>query len=176
MSIITQTYEDFIKSKIVNYEASGFDIEIEELNPKLFDWQKHIVKWALAKGKCAIFADCGLGKTAMQLEWAFQVAKKTSGKVIIVAPLAVSAQTIQEGKKFDIHVVNVKTESDCTVKITNYEQLEKINPEDYTGIVLDESSILKNYTGQTKRLLIQMFEGCQYKLACTATPSPSRLS
>ena len=70
-------YNEFIKSKLTKYENSGFDIEISQINPKLFDWQKHIVKWALAKGKSAIFADCGLGKTAMQLEWAHQVAIHT---------------------------------------------------------------------------------------------------
>ena len=170
------TYDQFIQSKLVKYQDSGFDVDIESLNGKLFAWQRQIVKWALAKGKCAIFADCGLGKTAMQLEWAHQVHIKTGKPVLIIAPLAVSAQTILEGVKFGIEVVNVKDESIIPIKITNYEQLEHINQEDYSGVVLDESSILKNYTGQTKRLLIEMFECHEYKLACTATPSPNDIN
>lgn len=90
-------YDEFIKTKEVRHIDSGFDVDIESINDKLFDWQKSIVKWALAKGKCAIFADCGLGKTIMQLEWARQVNLHTGKPVLIVAPLAVSAQTVNEG-------------------------------------------------------------------------------
>ena len=132
-------YEEFIKSKIITVQDSGFDVEDSELNVNLFDFQKFIVKKALKKGRYAIFADCGLGKTLMQLEWAYQVSKYTNGKVLILAPLAVKGQTLQQADFFNIDMTNID--------IYNYEQLDNINPEIYSGIVLDESSILKSYTG-----------------------------
>ena len=123
-----KNYDDFIKSKAITITAKGFDVNKSELNPVLFDFQKDIVRWALGKGKAAIFADCGDGKTAMQLEWAEQIRKRTGGKVIIIAPLAVSAQTKREGEKFGIEVNICSAQSDATknaVHITNYEKLDK---------------------------------------------------
>ena len=122
------TYNSFIASKAITVEAKGFKVDISELNPMLFDFQKDIVRWALAKGKAAIFADCGDGKTAMQLEWAEQIRKRTGAKVLIIAPLAVSAQTQREGQKFGIAVNICSSQSDATntaVNITNYEKLDK---------------------------------------------------
>jgi len=167
-----QDYLDFLKSKQKTITESGFKINDSELNPKLFDFQKFIVKRALKAGKYAIFADCGLGKTLMQLEWANQVSKHTNKPVLILAPLAVSGQTINEGEKFGINIKKYDG-SDFPIQITNYEQLENIDCSVFSGVVLDESSILKNFEGQTKKLIIDKFKNTQYKLACTATPSPN---
>ena len=161
-------YLEFLESKKRPFIESGFEIKENELNKNLFDFQKFIVKTALKKGRFAIFADCGLGKTLMQLDWAEKVANKTKSKVLILAPLAVKGQTLQEAKKFGIDISNIE--------INNYEQLENIDESIYSGIVLDESSILKNFTGKYKNLIIEKFKNTPYKLACTATPSPNDLN
>jgi DNA modification methylase len=158
-------YLEFLKTKQKTHISSGFDIDDSMLNNNMFDFQKFIVKRALKAGKYAIFADCGLGKTLMQLEWANQVCKHTNGKVLILAPLAVVGQTIQEGLKFGIDMSNID--------VVNYEQLDNILVNQYSGIVLDESSILKNYEGATKKDILENFKFTPYKLACTATPSPN---
>ena len=166
-------YQEFIEAKRKIIEPSGF--EPSSLNDKLFDFQRDIVKWACRKGKAAIFADCGLGKTPMQLEWARQVCEHTGGDVLILAPLAVSKQTYYEGCKFGIDVNVCRTQKDVRagINITNYEMLGKFNPCHFTGIVLDESSILKSYTGKIRQEIIDSFIETPYKLACTATPSPN---
>lgn len=167
-------YQDFLNNKKFVLESSGFDIDKNELNPKLFDYEKDIVRWALAKGRAAIFADCGLGKTAMQLEWANQVSKRTGGKVLILAPLAVAPQTAKEGGKFGIEAIVCESQSDCKeISITNYEKLDRFIAKEFTGIVLDESSILKSFTGKVRTQIIDTFNKVPYKLACTATPSPN---
>lgn len=160
-----QTYEEFLKTKQKMHVTSGFDVNENELNNSMFDFQKFIVKRALKCGKYAVFADCGLGKTLMQLEWAYQVSKYTKGKVLILAPLAVVDQTKNEAKKFGIDTSNID--------VNNYEQLNNIDTSLYSGVVLDESSILKNFQGATKELIIESFSNTPYKLACTATPSPN---
>lgn len=109
----------------------------------------------------------------MQLEWAHQVVKHTGKPVLILAPLAWSGQTIAEGKKFHIDVMKYHENPSAGVYVTNYEQLDKIDPSLFSGIVLDESSILKNFEGQTKKLILECFKDTPYKLACTATPSPN---
>jgi len=164
------TYEQFLEEKKVRITPSGFDVDERDLNNALFPFQKYIVKKALYKGKYAIFADCGLGKTIQQLEWAYRVNLHTGRPVLILAPLAVSGQTIQEGKKFGIDVSHYGSGS---IQITNYEQLDNIDPSLFSGIVLDESSILKNFTGAIKKKLIDSFRDTPYKLCCTATPSPN---
>lgn len=168
-------YDDFLKSKIKHIQEVGFNIEQSKLNPALFDFQKQIVQRALKVGRYAIFADTGLGKTIMQLAWADEVVRHTNKPVLILAPLAVSGQTIEEGLKFNIEVIKFNSQTESKIYITNYEQLENINPEIFSGIVLDESSILKNFNGKTKELILDMFKNTQYKLACTATPSPNDL-
>ena len=162
---MNQEYNEFLKKKQKVHIMSGFDIDDNQLNSNMFDFQKFIVKRALKAGKYAIFADCGLGKTLMQLEWANQVCKYTNGKVLILAPLAVVGQTMQEGSKFGIDMSNID--------VQNYEQIDNIDCTIYSGIVLDESSILKNFEGATKKLIIDNFKRTPYKLACTATPSPN---
>lgn len=178
-------YHKFLENKKVRIEQSGFDVADESLNAFLFDFQRHIVKRALKAGKYAIFADCGLGKTLMQLEWARHVADHTQKPVLILCPLAVSGQTINEGEKFGIEVFRIKSietlritmaydgdEPPC-VFVANYDQLENIDTSIFSGVVLDESSILKNYEGATKNAVIDAFSHTPFKLACTATPSPN---
>lgn len=163
-------YKEFLQSKQKAVTLSGFDVHDEDINDSLFEFQRFIVKRALKAGRYAVFADCGLGKTIMQLEWADKVQEYTGKPVLILAPLAVTSQTIQEGEKFGIPVSKV---GEGNIQITNYEQLDNIDPTDYSGIVLDESSILKNFTGKLRNSIIDNFEDTPYKLACTATPSPN---
>lgn len=167
-------YQTFLQSKIKRHVESGFDIEESELNAHLFPFQRFIIKKALKAGRYAIFANCGLGKTIMQLEWANQVAKHTNKAVLILTPLAVSQQTIQEAIKFGIDAKRLKTnELEGSIFVTNYEQLDNVDCSKFSGVVLDESSILKNYSGAYKTLILELFENTPYKLACTATPSPN---
>ena len=168
------TYQEFIERKLRYNVESGFDIAEDFLNPLLFDFQKYIVRKALRAGKFALFVECGGGKTPMQLEWASQVYRNTTLPVIILCPLAVSGQTIEEGKKFGYDVKRYQDgESTSGIYITNYEQLEKYDFSEFGGVVLDESSILKNFNGATKKRLLETFARTPYKLCCTATPSPN---
>lgn len=168
-------YLDFLETKKKRIVESGF--EPKELNKNLFPFQEFIVRVALKKGKYAIFADCGLGKTLMQLAWASAVYEYTKKPVLILCPLAVAGQTIKEGDKFNAKVVkasfDINNPNFAPVQIANYEQIENIDISIYSGIVLDESSILKNYNGAYKQLIIESFENTSYKLACTASPSPN---
>lgn len=168
-------YEEFIKSKETIVKNSGFDITKDELNNKLFEYEKDVVKWALKKGKAALFEGCGLGKTIQQLEWSHQVCKYTNGNVLILAPLAVVPQTVKEGKKFGIEVTLCTNQSEVKdgINITNYEKIDRFNINEFVGIVLDESSILKSFQGKVKSQLIELFKSTPYKLSCTATPSPN---
>lgn len=171
------TYDDFIKSKIKRITDSGFEVSESDINPLCFDFQKYIIKRAIKQGRFAIFADCGLGKTLMQLEWATHVSYHEDKPVLILAPLAVSGQTVAEANKFGLHCEKLVSDvAGFGVYITNYDQLDNIDTDQFCGIVLDESSILKNFTGKTKRLIIDRFKHHRYKLACTATPSPNDLN
>ena len=165
-------YESFLQSKQKQHIQSGFDISESDLNNAMFPFQKFIVKRALNAGKYAIFADCGLGKTLMQLEWAHRVSERTNKPVLILAPLAVAGQTILEGAKFHIDVVKYDGGT-SPIQITNYEQLDNIDTSVFSGIVLDESSIIKNHEGATRNDIMDRFKNTPYKLACTATPSPN---
>lgn len=165
------TYQEFLETKKRKVTESGFDVNESDLNSNLFPFQKYIVKRALKAGKFAIFSDTGTGKTIMQLECAKQVAYYTGKPVLILAPLAVSGQTIKEGKKFGIEVE--KYGKGDNIQITNYEQIDNIDCSYFGGVVLDESGILKNYNGATKQLIIDRFHKTPFKLACTATPSPN---
>jgi len=168
-------YQQFLESKQKSHVFSGFDVNESDLNNSMFDFQKFIVKRALKAGKYAIFADCGLGKTLMQLEWSNKVMNETGDSVLILAPLAVVGQTIKEGDKFGIPVYRYSTDAKSMegIYIANYEQLDNIDTSFFSGIVLDESSILKNFEGATKKQIIDGFKDTPYKLACTATPSPN---
>lgn len=165
-------YAKFIEAKSFRAEMAGFDSELKDY--PLFDYQRPIVKWALKRGKAAIFADTGLGKTIMQLTWADQVAKHTKGTVLVLAPLAVSNQTIEEGEKYGISVSKADPyKSKSGVVITNYEQLHKYDSGLFSGIVLDESSILKGMDGRRRREITEFSKAIPYRLSCTATPSPN---
>ncbi len=158
-------YQQFLKTKEKSHISSGFDIDEKQLNINLFDFQKFTVKTALKKGRFAVFADCGLGKTLMQLSWAEEVFNYTGQKVLLLAPLAVVEQTKREAVKFNINL--------DSFDITNYEQLKNTDTSIYSGVVLDESSILKGRDGKLSRYIIDTFKMTPYKLACTATPSPN---
>jgi len=164
------TYEDFIRNKAVVDVPTGILHDVT-INDKLFDFQQDITRWALKRGRAAIFADCGLGKTPMQLEWARHI----PGNVLILAPLAVSQQTIREGAKFSIEVNYCRSQSEVAsgITVTNYERLDKFDPDYFTGIVLDESSILKAYDGKFRTRIIETFQHTPFRLACTATPAPN---
>lgn len=163
-------YKKFLSEKAIVSEPSGLSI-VPDLNPMLFDFQRDMTAWALRRGRAALFEDCGLGKTPQQLEWA----ERVPGPVLILAPLAVSAQTVREGAKFGIDAKHVRSQSEVTGKIsvTNYEMLHHFNPAHFTGVVLDESSILKAYDGKTRTTIIESFKHTPFKLACTATPAPN---
>lgn len=168
----SMSYIDFLKQKSVIKPPSGFDAK--DLNENLFDFQHDIVKWACKRGKSALFAGTGLGKSLMELSFADQVVKHTGGNVLIFTPLAVAHQMKSEGEKFGIksHVVeNDKTEH--AIQITNYQKLEHFDLSKYDGVVLDESSILKNQTGKFRTMLIEQCKQVEYRLAATATPSPN---
>lgn len=167
-------YDAFIDAKTKVMQPVGFDPL--EIKATLFDWQKHVVRWAIRQGRAALFEDCGLGKTAQQLEWARQVSEHTDAPVVILTPLAVAQQTAAEAKKFGIKAKVVSTGEEVKgagVYITNYEKLEHFDPSAFSGVVLDESSILKNFTGKTRIALTEAFSRTPYRLCCTATPSPN---
>ena len=168
-------YDEFLASKKIEVRPSGFDIDPLDLNSMLFDFQKDIVKWALKKGKAAIFAGTGLGKTLVQLEWAKHIVNYAGGKILIVSPLAVAEQTKREGSKLGINVNVCKSDNDIKdgINITNYDRLHLFDAKKFVGVVLDESSILKSFEGKIRNNIIESFRYTPYKLACTATPAPN---
>jgi DNA modification methylase len=168
------SYEDFVKGKRRSEVATGH--APGELNENLFDFQHAIVSWAVRRGRAAIFADTGLGKTLMQLSWADEVSSFTNGIVVILAPLAVSEQTIEQGKVFGIEVNRIPQGESPTspgIWITNYERIGVLDFTEFSGIVLDESSILKSHNGKTRTAIIESCQSIPYRLSCTATPSPN---
>ena len=169
----TLNYKKFLEQKLVSDLATGH--EPGDLNPALFPFQRVIVEWAIRRGRAAIFADTGLGKTLMQLAWARDVVRETAGTVLIFAPLAVSHQTVREGKRFGIQVNICRTQvdADAGINITNYEMLEHFDLSEFSGLVLDESSILKHHTSKTRTRIIEAAQSVPYRLSCTATPSPN---
>jgi DNA modification methylase len=167
-------YEDFVAAKRRKEVATGH--QPSDLNEHLFDFQHAIVSWAVRRGRAAIFADTGLGKTLMQLSWADEVASHTGGSVLVLAPLAVSEQTIEQGSTFGIDVKRVPHSGVIDspgVWITNYERMDAIDFTELHGLVLDESSILKAHDGKTRQHIITSAQGVPYRLSCTATPSPN---
>lgn len=164
-------YHEFLRRKERRNSPAGVDVSTDELSNVLFGFQRTIVAWALKMGRCAIFADTGLGKTLMQLEWARHIGKR----VLILAPLAVSTQTANEGRKLDLSVNVCRDASDVLdgINITNYERLEKFDLASFDAVVLDESSIIKSQDGKTRAMLTEQCANVPYRLACTATPSPN---
>jgi superfamily II DNA or RNA helicase len=156
-------YLEFLKQKEKIHVHKGFSPY--EMNDKLFPFQKSIIERNLSKAKHAVFADCGLGKTIMELETATQIVRHTNKKVLILAPLVVVKQTLREAIKFGFDMDKVE--------VTNFENLHNINPDEYSGLIVDESSIIKNFEGKIKKQLFEYFKNTEYKFAFTATPSPN---
>lgn len=169
---IDMNYMEFLRNKEQSHKIGGFEpLWMPEF---LFDFQKDLVNWAITQGRCAKFADCGLGKTPMQLVWSENVVRKTNGKVLIIAPLAVSSQTCREGEKFGIEVKRSRDgQSKGNITITNYEQLSKFDWKDFDGIVCDESSAIKQFNGVRKRQVVHFMRKTPYRYMCTATASPN---
>ena len=162
------SYQEFIKAKTRSLSIGGFTPT--NLNDNLFEFQRHCVTRACQSQKFALFLDCGMGKTICQLEWANQVSNYEGLPVLILAPLAVVGQTIREGSKFGI---DVSEYGEGLIQIVNYEQIDNIDTSIYCGVVLDESSIMKSFTGKIRNKIIERFAHHKYKLCCTATPSPN---
>ena len=165
-------YQAFLLAKTQLGGMSGFDPLWQP--DFLFDFQQSLVEWSLRNGRDAIFADCGLGKTPMQLVWAENVCRRTDGKVLIAAPLAVSAQTVREAEKFG---VDCRRSNDGTVHpritVTNYERLHYFNPDDFDGVVCDESSAIKAFDGKRRKQVTRFLSKMEYRLLCTATAAPN---
>lgn len=174
-------YEEFISGKRLRAQPTGFEpgkLTRKGAKHQLFDWQQHVTRIALQCGKFALFEDCGLGKSGQQLIWADEVAKHTKKPILILCPLAVAAQTVEEGNKFGVKITHIREVEELTEKgifITNYDRLEKFLPKVpiLGGVVLDESSLLKSFTGKTRTMLTEVFHATEYKLCCTATPAPN---
>jgi len=166
------TYLEYIRSKA--QASSGDGVDVDNLSPRLFDFQRDLTEWALKMGRAAIFADCGMGKTLMELSWADAIAKETGGNILLIAPLAVSHQTVREGEKFGVEVAR---SDDGIVKapltITNYEKLHLFNPADFVGAVCDESSILKSFSGVRRGEITRFMRKMQFRLLGTATAAPN---
>ena len=166
------SYADFLAAKQKTAPRYGRDIKPADTHPFLHDWQADLVAWAVGAGRCAIWADTGLGKTAMQIEWA----RLSGDRVLILAPLAVTAQTVREARKVDVEARYAKDDLDATgpgVWITNYERLHLFDPAGFDAVVLDEASILKQSDGATRTALIAWAQQVRSRLACTATPAPN---
>ena len=165
-------YDDFLEAKTQRTGDGGFDpLWMPDF---LFDFQRDLVEWSILKGRGAIFADCGLGKTPMQLVWAENVARKTNKNVLILAPLAVSQQVVNEAGKFGLEV-GISRDGIPAGKLTviNYERLHKADSSDYIGAVCDESSIIKHWSGKTQKAVTRFMTKMPYRLLCTATPAPN---
>lgn len=168
-------YLEFLESKKIIHQSTGLDISRDKLSPYLFDFQADLVHWALKKGRAALFTMTGTGKTIMQCEWANQVHAHTGGNVLILAPLAVSKQTVRESAKFGIAVNHCRTQEDVNpgINITNYEMLHHFDANSFVGVVLDESAILKSFTSKTRNEIMQAFASTPHKLSCSAVPAPN---
>lgn len=165
-------YRDFLESKTHYSQDHGFDPVF--IPDQMFDFQKHLLEFACLKGRSAIFADCGMGKTFIGLAWAQNVVQKTGKKVLIITAIAVGHQFIEEGEKFGIDC-QISRDGNPTggITITNYERLHKFRAKDFIGVVCDESSILKNFKGVTSQAIINFVRKMPYRLCCTATPAPN---
>lgn len=166
-------YQEFLAQKRFNATMTGRDVDNSEFNPFLFDFQKDIVRWAVKRGRACVFADTGLGKSLMQLEWA----RLTGVRTLILAPLAVAQQTVREAVKWKIPGVvyarNMEQASGAMIVVTNYEMLHHFDVSQFDAVVADESGILKSFSGATRNQIIEAFAATPWKLACTATPAPN---
>lgn len=167
-------YEEFLKSKRLIVPSVGISVADSDIHSVLFPFQRDLVRWALRKGRAAIFADCGLGKTFMQLEWA----RLLGERALIIAPLSVARQTVGEARKLGLTIHYTRSGDDLIdgINITNYEMIGHFDAEGFGAVVLDESSILKGLTGKTRQRLTGMFASTPYRLCCTATPAPNDIA
>lgn len=167
-------YMEFLRSKRERSRPTGF--EPGQINAMLFDWQRDIVRWACRRGRACIFADCGLGKTAMQLEWARQCVERAGRSALVVAPLTVGHQTVLEAEKFGMSAKYVRSGaavSEPSIYVTNYEMVGHFDISDFAAVVLDESSIIKAHDSKTRTELTERLRETPYLLCCTATPAPN---
>ena len=168
---MSSDYEAFIAGKSAATMFPGIDVRGDDLAPHLFPFQRDLTRWALRKGRACIFADTGLGKTEMQIEWTRHVGQK--GRVLILTPLAVAQQTVRKAATYGVPLVYARSDNGAAAVVTNYEMLHAFDPDDFVGVVLDESSILKSFDGRTRTELIRAFANTPYRLALTATPAPN---
>lgn len=179
MDLLNQTnsgataYAEYIASRRFTDIRAGFEILEDELTDSLKPHQKYLVKWALRKGRAAIFADTGLGKSRMMCEWGRMVAEHTGGRVLFLSPLAVAPQTVEEAAKVGVDLRYARADEGHQFTITNYEMVDKFDMSQFTAIVLDESSILKNFDGRMRAMITAAASVIPYRLSCTATPSPN---
>jgi DNA methylase/helicase-like protein len=167
-------YSEFLQAKDYRTEAAGFSAR--GLSSRLYPFQSDIVRWAVKLGRAAVFADCGLGKSGMEAEWAREVYEHTRRPVLVLAPMGVVDQAVAEGAKFGVMMSRTREPSGAPIQVTNYERLHKFNPADYAGVVLDESSILKSMDGKTRATLLHEWSAVPYRLCGTATPAPNDVS
>ena len=165
------SFENYIIGKSQLTDGTGFHPVF--MPEYLKDFQKSLVEWSVKNARCGLFEDCRLGKTVQQLVWAENVVRQTNGRVLILTPLSISEQTIEEADKFQIEAERSRDGAlpNCKIVVTNYEQLHRFNPKDFVGCVCDESSILKNVKGHTKQQVTSFMRKMKYRLLCTATAS-----
>lgn len=166
------SYAEFLARKVARVEQAGREVGADDVHAMLHDWQNELVRWAVRTSRAALWADTGMGKTVMQLEWA-RLSADTS---LVVAPLAVCQQTVREAAKLGIIAQYIRQADAVTgpgVYVTNYEQVQNIPPHLFGAVVLDESSILKQSDGKTRTMLIEYFADVPHRLACSATPAPN---
>jgi superfamily II DNA or RNA helicase len=168
------SYQSFVNRKLETIAASGL-AEPFTIPESLFPMQRDLVAWALKRGRSAIFADTGLGKTRMQVAWADEVHRRTGGDVLILAPLAVAAQTVMEGAEIGVNITHCRELDDVQpgINITNYDRLHKFDSSRFVGVVLDESSCIKHHTAKTFDIMVEAFAATPYRLCATATPAPN---
>jgi hypothetical protein len=165
-------YAEFLGTKALVALPAGRDVAPEAIHPSLFPFQRDMVRYALRKGRAALFEATGLGKTRQQIEFA----RLSGERALIVAPLGVTRQTIREGQALDVPIVYARSQAEAAtdgITITNYERIAGFDPSAFGCVVLDESAILRDFEGKTRSQLIAMFAATPYRLACSATPAPN---
>lgn len=169
------SYSQFLDSKRQHGAEHGVELA-SHLGPELFGFQRHIVEWASRKGRCGVFADCGMGKTPMQLVWAQNIVEALNRKVLILTPLAVASQTVREAEKFNIEAVRSKAgelPGNASIVVTNYDRLHMYDPQDFCAVVCDESSAIKSFNGKLRAAVTGFLQNIPYRLLCTATAAPN---
>jgi len=167
-------YAEFVVAKSQMAGCAGFEPTFR--HPQAFDFQSHMVDWAVRQGRAALFEDCGLGKTLQQFTWAHNVGRETNKPVLILAPLMVVTQSVEEAAKFDFEAegsLDGKFKTQTGVVVANYERLHYFDPADFGGVVCDESGCLKNFEGARKSEITEFMKKVRYRLLCSATPSPN---